>query len=267
MNIKLIRQELKKRVLELNAMINLIDRSHSESDDSYLWIRRIKGRSYYYVKKPSTGQRQYLGNKQKQKIKTLEQQAYCEAFCETAEKELKQIEKTLKVFSKLSDPEDVFINLPKDRTHLIKPFTPPYSKTPEIYKERTFHKYIAATSPFTTKAGEKVRSKSELIIANSLFDENIPYRYELNTVLGEDENIMTVNPDFTVYNTRTGETLIWEHFGMMDNQEYCVNALIKLENYARHNVFPGRNLITTFETSERPLNTQYIGLIIKEYLK
>jgi len=68
---------------------------------------------------------------------------------------------------------------------------------------------------------EKVRSKSEVIIADRLFINAIPYEYERGLIVKIPktaecpETEMVWNPDFRVLNVRTGKEYIWEHFGRM----------------------------------------------------
>ncbi|MCD7922073.1 MAG: hypothetical protein LUG27_06510, partial [Clostridiales bacterium] len=69
----------------------------------------------------------------------------------------------------------------------------------------------------------------------------------------------------TVLNINNREELLWEHFGMMDNKEYCVRTLRKIESYQKNGVFLGKNLIVTFETSQYPLETETIERNITEY--
>ena len=52
----------------------------------------------------------------------------------------------------------------------------------------------------------------------------------------------------------------------MDNPEYCNKALKKIDLYIRSGIFPGEKLITTFETSEKTLDTRVIHRIITEQL-
>ena len=115
---------------------------------------------------------------------------------------------------------------------------------------------------FTTK-GERVRSKSEVQIADSLNRLGIPYRYEYPLRL---KNGINIYPDFYCLNVRTRQELYWEHFGMMDNPEYAKNAVQKLHQYNSIQIIPGKNLIITMETSTSPLNVKYIEQQIKSYL-
>ncbi len=80
----------------------------------------------------------------------------------------------------------------------------------------------------TTLAGHKVRSKSEVIISNLLYTNQIPYRYEAALPLKE----FTAYPDFTILHPVTNKIFYWEHFGMMDNAPYCDTACNKLKTSA-----------------------------------
>ena len=75
------------------------------------------------------------------------------------------------------------------------------------------------------------------------------------------------HPDFRVQNARTGRLYYWEHFGMLDNPDYCANSQNKLELYAKYGYFPGENLITTSESSGHGLNLDYVDCLIEKYLK
>ena len=98
----------------------------------------------------------------------------------------------------------------------------------------------------STKRGEKVRSKSERLIANILFDEWIPYKYECPLIVGE----KTLYPDFTILDKRTRRVFYWEHFGMVDNTNYAVNACSRLSAYCAAGDAVWGNLIVTFEADK-----------------
>lgn len=90
-----------------------------------------------------------------------------------------------------------------------------------------------------TLASYMVRSKSEVIIANLLFDRDIPFTYE-EPLYAPDGTFHL--PDFTV--TAQGRTWYWEHVGMLQNEKYRHRWETKQAWYEQH--FPGQ-LITTFE--------------------
>ena len=114
-----------------------------------------------------------------------------------------------------------------------------------------------------TEKGEIVRSKSEKIISDKLYMLGIPYVYEFPLNLN---GIGYIRPDFYVLNVRTREAFYWEHFGMMDDSDYSEKAIKRIESYEKNKIFPGRNLILTYETSNHPINNKTIDEIINEYL-
>jgi ATP-dependent DNA helicase RecQ len=93
---------------------------------------------------------------------------------------------------------------------------------------------------YTTADGNKVRSKSEVIICNLLYEAGIKYKYE---ELLEYESGKVINPDFTIY-LPNKKKLFWEHIGMLGNEEYDANWLKKLDIYNK--LYPGQ-LIKTYE--------------------
>lgn len=85
----------------------------------------------------------------------------------------------------------------------------------------------------------RVRSKSEVIIANMLSEQGIYFEYE--TPLYAEDGTMYL-PDFTV--TFRGEKYYWEHLGMLDRPDYAAHWKKKEQWYNEH--FPGK-LLTTCE--------------------
>ncbi len=76
--------------------------------------------------------------------------------------------------------------------------------------------------------------------------------------------IPTIN-DFTIRHPKTKDFFYWEHFGMMDSPAYSQNAFNKLQLYNAHGIIPTINLITTYETKDQPLNSQYVQHLIEHY--
>ena len=111
-------------------------------------------------------------------------------------------------------------------------------------------------------SGNVVRSKSEAMIDLLLNQYGIPYRYECELKL---DNI-SFYPDFTLFNPVSGQLVYWEHFGMMDDPQYSLNASRKISRYIAGNIIPGINLIMTFETSSNPLSGVITESKIEEYL-
>ncbi len=135
--------------------------------------------------------------------------------------------------------------------------------TPETWKNESFQTNPAYPEHLLHKSlsGEKLRSKSEVIIANALFMNHIPYRYECELILGE----ISLYPDFTILHPITHELYYWEHFGLMHNPDYRNNTSQKLKLYIENRIYPSEHLITTFESDSLPLDSERIQSLIEQY--
>lgn len=114
---------------------------------------------------------------------------------------------------------------------------------------------------FETFSGDYVRSKSEVIIANCLFRRNIPFSYEEE--LDIDGRIL--HPDFTIRHSKTGQIYYWEHFGMVDNENYRDMMIKKIRMYGDNGIYAMINLIISTETRENPLKPSYVERMIEQF--
>jgi len=110
--------------------------------------------------------------------------------------------------------------------------------------------------------GLMVRSKSESLIAISLSQHNIPFRYECLLP----DSIIDLYPDFTILRPYDGKIFYWEHFGLIESDNYNNDNYRKMVTYSMSNVFIGDNLITSCETSSNPLSYSAIEKLISVYL-
>ena len=122
----------------------------------------------------------------------------------------------------------------------------------KFYEEKLIHR---------TKRGEMVRSKSEVIIANMLFDSGITYEYEEEVTLN---NSVVVHPDFTIH--KGGKTIYWEHLGMLQKADYRKSWDLKQKTYKENDIIEGENLIISKDGLNGSLDSQEIDRLIKEYL-
>lgn len=114
-----------------------------------------------------------------------------------------------------------------------------------------------------TQKGERVRSKSEKILADYFYYHNIAYKYECPLRL---KGFGTVYPDFTFLSKKKRKEIYWEHNGMMDDPAYAKKAIKKLEAYEKNGIFPGEGLILTFETGQASINNEIIERMAERYL-
>jgi len=110
---------------------------------------------------------------------------------------------------------------------------------------------------YYTESGLRVRSKSERTIAEALDKNEIPYEYEAALAL----NGTRKYPDFSIRQPYNGKLILWEHFGLMDNNDYRMNSADKIALYVKCGFYPNDNLICTYEHDMQ--NPVHIHTIIK----
>jgi hypothetical protein len=84
-----------------------------------------------------------------------------------------------------------------------------------------------------SEKGEFMISKSEVIIADKLHNNNIQYAYEAPI---SDGTGITIHPDFTIEDGDTGITYYWEHLGLLTKDDYRSKWKRKTEWYERNGI-------------------------------
>ena len=136
----------------------------------------------------------------------------------------------------------VFISLRRrEKSHLLAINSSLFTFHPVPDEMLQIHSSYEEGKIHHTLSDYMVRSKSEVIIANILFDRNIPFKYEVPLFASDGTFYI---PDFTI--TWRGEKWYWEHLGLLNKEEYRNHWQVKKEWYEKH--FPGR-LITTTEST------------------
>lgn len=261
-----IRELLKLRENQLIQWKKKTENSLKQSPDGTLRVCKHGNRTQYYHRTdPRDFNGTYIPQKNIGLAQSLAQKDYDKKLLCAIEKEMSAIKKYVATCPEL-DAEQVYDSLHPERRKLITPILEPDDdyiqkwKTLE-YEGKAFNENIPEL--YTTN-GERVRSKSEIIIADLLNKEGIPYRYEYPIYLN---GIGRIYPDFTTLNIRTRKEILWEHLGMMDDPVYVEKAIKKIAMYEQNGFFPGENLILTYESLKNPINQKILLLMIDKYLK
>ena len=221
-------------------------------------------REYYHVVRNSESLGKYISNNDMVLPKQLAQKEYDRKVIKLAQRELSAIETLLNEY-RGTNADNYFSTLKEIRQELINPITFPDEIYLQKWKNREYTKkgFAEGAQEFYSAGGTRVRSKSEILIADTLDRMGIPYYYErpLRT-----KSLGVIYPDFTVLNMRTRRTYFWEHCGRMDDPGYSRKWLVRLYAYEQEGIFLGERLIETFETEISPLNSRTIVRMIEHYL-
>lgn len=263
MNLKTIKKPLIEMITDIkNDLVSIKER---KKPDGFAIIKTQNGTSRYYFQK--SGNIQYIKTGDEEKLRKYCQERYYRKLEQELPGQIAKLEKIQKLLNSVKDEQDIYAELPEAIRKYAVPETCSQKKMiDDFYEEGRFeeHNTYPKSEKYETERGEIVRSKSELIIANMLHSMNVPYDYERIYYLRDGS---WRYPDFTILNTGTGKELLWEHLGRMDDEKYRNNNLQKIEEYQKNGVYPGENLILTFETNEKPISTAHLRALIEHCFK
>ncbi|MGY3768071.1 hypothetical protein ACWOAK_04685 [Helcococcus kunzii] len=175
-------------------------------------------------------------------IKKLAQKTYDLRIKNLINKRYKQLKAILKDYED-NEIDLVFGKLDKKRRELVKPIVKTNNQIIEEWNNVPYEKkkfYINDLEIFTEN-GQRVRSKSEKFIADKLNNLGIVYKYECPIVI----NNITFHPDFAIYSKKTNKIIYWEHCGRMEDPDYVLKFINKINLYQLNGLELGENLIIT----------------------
>lgn len=261
-----IETEVKRRDKFLNKIIEEKKKEIKCAPQGFLRCAKSKNSTqYYYRKERGDTNGKYINKKNINLAKALAQKGYDTIIVKKAEEEREILNVLIHKYSSGS-VEDAFNSLSKSRQRLIMPLEISDEEYEKEWIDSPFEgkEFSEDAFDFFTEKGERVRSKSEILIANALHSKNVPYKYEAPLWINDYRT--KIYPDFTILSVSKRKEVIWEHFGMMDNDDYCKKTLFKLNSYFSNGYYYGDNFLFTFETSESPISTKQIEKIVEHYI-
>ena len=268
MQIDIALQELQVRLEYLGRIIDKTDKYLMNSPPGRLRIQRQGNSVAYYCAAERPGNKDHNGrliDKSEQKlVQALAYKNYLMKVKKFAESEYRAIKHLIDHYPD-SRIENIYSGLRDDRKRLINPVALSDEEYAEQWMDKPYKKkaFKEGAPEFYTLKGERVRSKSEQIIADRLNYYHIPYKYECPImVCGE-----VYHPDFTILRMRDRKVLYWEHCGMMDKEDYANYAVNRFNKYAKEGIILGKDLFATFETGKYPMNTEAVDKLINAHFK
>ena len=206
---------------------------------------------------------QYISKSKLKPARNIAQRDYYIKALKYVTNEIKAIEKLIKI-RKQFKLEELYDQTKKPRRALLTPLTLTDEEYARRWQEMDYqHKYFENTDRvYTSFKGEKMRSKSEVIIANILYLLGIPYHYEYPLEL---INGRIIYVDFLILDVKNRKEIWYEHFGMMGDMAYADHNTDRFNDIVSAGLIPGDNFIATFETYNKPLDTRTIFKILEQY--
>ena len=262
---KITDQNIESRIEEINKELEKIRKVEKKFPQGELQCFKNENR-YKWKIKEENGLR-YLPKTERNQAEMLALKKYYECRKKELESEAAGWKAYLRKTDKIKVSSEYLLNHPEYGRLLAKNFRP-LNRELERWQEEPYEKSTKHPEDLLVLGthGKMLRSKSEAIIDRMLFQNKIPFHYEEKLVLDG----IILYPDFMIrhpitLNPDTREECIWEHFGMMDNPDYCKHACDKIRLYCQHGIIPSVNLILTYETKQYPLSADKVEMILQEY--
>lgn len=236
-------------------------------------------RRYYYarMKQNGTTRRIYLGTKDNPTVQQLQRRRILQELVANAEADLKALDELIAAY-RTTDPSAVINGLPKTYHIDLSTLFPPdmrYAVGKELLLRHNIQ-LLERKEPLhpehlihRTASGILVRSKSEVIIVNSVFSRVIAHLYEplllfVNQKTGEK---IFLAPDLLLVSPLDGSLILWEHWGLLSKPGYLERNVEKLKDYQAAGFTPGNNLIITSDTLDGDLDSYQIERILDAWFK
>lgn len=250
-----MRKELQRKEQELIMLRSQLQKNLQNAPEGRLRISHKRGKPQYYQRKccsksdlkdqaeccsksDTKDQGKYIRKSDIALARGLAQKDYEEKLLKEINLQLEIIQKCLRdnnpsalssVYEQISTERKKLIN-----AHILS--EEEYAKK-WMEKEYSGKGFAVNESEIYTEKNERVRSKSEKILADKFYLKGIPYKYECPLEL---KGYGKIYPDFTVLNKRTRQVFYWEHLGMMDDPLYSEKAIKKVECYEKNRIYPGK---------------------------
>ncbi len=256
--------DLEKLLTDIEKRINVINKRLAKAPEGSLRISKNGNKYQYYNKTEQYHPGKYIPRKDDSLAARLAQKDYDTKLLKILEEQ----RRVIKQFRNEFDPnaaQHIYEQLSGARKALV---TPLYLSDDEFIKQWLSVPYKKlgfkeGDQEHYTAKGERVRSKSEVMIADALLRHNIPYRYEFPVY---SHGVLIAAPDFNCLNVRLRKDYYWEHLGKLGDPDYANKNVSKIEKYTLADDFDSSSLILTLETDKHPLNTKVIEEQIRKYL-
>jgi len=257
---------LREQLEEQRTVIKANERFMAEAPEGRLKVRQSKESPLYYHMVPDSsaanGMRELSLMNEEIMLRQLVQKEVSTETIKRAQANIKLIGDTMEKYKSL---------MPADVKEALKPqirglVDESQQKIFRLWENEEYDKreQEPGSKGHITHKGEEVSSKSEMTIANDLYDCHIPYHYDENTYILSPRNHYYY-VDFKIL-LPNGEFYYWEHFGLLNKRGYFEHNLEKLYRYHMHGIDMGKNLIITVDGPQCECDSSVILSCIENIL-
>ena len=252
------KEQLSARYNMLSDSVNKLNNQIKDLPAGKIYIKYRNDKPYYYLRSKNARDKYLRLNDES--IHLLIQKEYTEDVVNAEWKELDLLRKVIARYPVLC-AEDLYDQLPCDRKKYVEPIILGEDIQVEKWINAPYDRpgFKTDSPEFISLKGDRVRSKSEMIIADRLWANGIPYKYECPLLVGNE----IIHPDFSILRRSDKKIVYHEHCGMVDNPEYSKNMVNRINAYNSKGIYLGDRLFISMETSDIPLDVRIIDNLIR----
>ena len=261
-----LRQDLEKMLTELIKNQKTVNMELAQCPlGTLMRTKRYDQISYFHVTTEKGHRIRKSINRCPEVIEALARKKYLETELKILETNIQAISRALSVCCD-NTAENIIRNLPAGYLSLPEEYffnrtSTGFEKNSWMYEPYLQSDYMPEKKLHRTSRGLAVRSKSEVLIAEKLYQFQIPFRYEqILRIQGYE-----LAPDFTLLSADE-ELFYWEHCGLPGNRQYMKRHKWKLEMYETVGIVPWKNLIITYDNEEGHIDLAVIESEIRNRL-
>jgi len=256
-------EEMRRRRELIAKTLEVLNERIDSFPEGRIKIKKCKSGVYYYLSLKGKKD-QLLSEKDDDLIRDLIQKSYFRQMRVSLKNELKSINRILNIYP-TTLAEELYDQLSDERKAYAKPIMVGDEKYARKWMERPYsRKSFKKDMPvYLTLKGERVRSKSEVIIADRLYANGIPYKYECPLKVGK----KIIHPDFSILRLSDCSVVYHEHCGKMGDDTYIEDLVQRVNDYNEAGIIQGDRLFFSFETSKTPLDVRTIDNLINRHFR
>lgn len=258
---KRLEKELKKNAGELEKI----------PKGYYMTSHVTNGRRYYYDAHIVNGKEKlrYIGGADNAEVKSRQELHYLKTAIKNVNNNIKYLQRAIDNYKPI-DPEGIVSVSGKTYrdNYDVGGSIFKQTKADEWVKEGLYKRsYYEAGRPYPeglvlrTVSGEMVRTRGEVIIANTLDSFGLSYVYEWPKWI--DGRLRW--PDFTVLHPKTKEIITIEYMGRYDDSGYREKNNPRMEEFFNEGYILGQNLLVFMDNADGIIDSNKIHRVIKAF--
>ena len=262
-----MRRRIEEQLSMIEEWVRQAEKALKNKPEGSLIVTQRCAKTEWYIQ--TGNDYRYLPKTKERLARAMAQASYTKAFLRQAEKERRVLERLHELkaersagvmFRNLAKPYEA---LSRGRKELVRPYVLPDEDYAKAWEAVPYHgKGFSENAPeIYSERGERVRSKSEKMIADKLYYMGVHYRYECPVAL---RGVGTIFSDFTLLDLTERAEVVLEHFGLMDDPEYMKNAFWKIDVFGKNGFRLGEDFLCTFEAQNHSIDMKGFEKMISE---